>query len=139
MADARKRRKIFLLSALAAIVVVAVVGIAIWNKPHRSASNEEGIRMTAAQLQEAYAKSEATANATYLDKTVELSGTVAAVEKNQDGKQVLYLEDPMMGVGCTLRDSDATPVQVGQTIRVKGFCSGSAGIGVAVRECVIVK
>ena len=128
-----------ILSGLAlAAVAVALVVIFVWNKPHRDVSSETGMRITAAQLQQAYAADEAAANAKYLDKTLEVSGTVAGMEKNQDGKTVLYLDDPLSGVGCTLRDAEATAKE-GEAVVVKGFCSGSNGMGVAMRECVLVK
>ena len=130
------RKRIALGLALVAIAI-AVAVIFVWNKPHRDASSETGLLITAAELQQAYAANEATANAKYLDKTLEVSGTVAGMEKNQDGKTVIYLDDALSGVGCTLRDADAT-VKEGQTVVVKGFCSGSNGMGVAMRECVVV-
>ncbi len=120
------------------IIALSLAIIFVWNKPHRDAADEKGVRVTAATLQQAYATDEASANAKYLDKTLEVSGTVAGTEKNQDGKTVLYLDDALSGVGCTLREADAA-VKEGQAIVVKGFCSGSNGMGVTMRECVVVK
>jgi len=132
-----KPKKIFLI--LGALVAIgAGVAVVFLNRPHRNAAQESGIRVTAAALQQAYAADEAAANAQYLDKTLEVTGTVAGTEQNQDGRTVLYLDDAMTGVGCTLRDAGATAIE-GGAVTVKGFCSGSTGMGVALRECVLVK
>jgi hypothetical protein len=130
------RKRIMLGLALAAVAIALAV-IFVWNKPHRDAASEKGTPVTAAELQQAYGADEAAANAKYLDKTLEVSGTVAGMEKNQDGKTVLYLDDPMSGVGCTLIDAAASAKE-GEAVVVKGFCSGSNGMGVAMRECVLV-
>lgn len=130
-------RKRMALGLAIAVIAVALAVIFVWNKPHRDAASERGARITAAQLQQAYAADEAAANTKYLDKTLEVSGTVAGTEKNQDGKTVLYLDDPMSGVGCTLLDAAASAKE-GEAVVVKGFCSGSNGMGVAMRECVLV-
>lgn len=128
-----------MLGVVLAIIAVAVVaGYLVWNKPHRDAADEKGMRVTAAALQQAYASNEASANAQYLDKTLEVSGTVAATEKNQDGKTVLYLDDPLSGVGCTMREAGMTKRE-GEAVVVKGFCSGNSGMGVALRECIVVE
>jgi hypothetical protein len=127
-----------MLALALAAVAVALAVIFVWNKPHRDVASEKGTRVTAAELQQAYGANETAANAKYLDKTLEVSGTVAGMEKNQDGKTVLYLDDALSGVGCTLRDAGATAKE-GETVVVKGFCSGSNGMGVTMRECVLVK
>lgn len=131
-------RKRIALGLSLAVIAVAVAIIFVWNKPHRDAASEKGTRVTAAALQQAYTTNEAAANARYLDKTLEVSGTVAGTEKNQDGKTVVYLDDALSGVGCTLRDAGAV-VSEGQAIVVKGFCSGTNGMGVTMRECVVVE
>lgn len=131
-------RKRIVVGTSLAVIALALAIIFVWNKPHRDAADEKGVRVTAAALQQAYAADEAAANAKFLDKTLEVSGTVAGTEKNQDGKTVLYLDDALAGVGCTLREAGAG-AQEGQAIVVKGFCSGSNGMGVTMRECVVVE
>jgi hypothetical protein len=134
----KERKRVILGLVLGIVAIAAIAGYLVWNKPHRDAANEKGTRITAAALQQAYATDEAAANAKYLDKTLEVSGTVAATEKNQDGKTVLYLDDPLSGVGCTLREAGTTKKD-GDAVVVKGFCSGNSGMGVAMRECIIVE
>lgn len=131
-------KRVLLATVLAAFAIAAVAGWLVWNKPHRTAEGEKGLRIAAGALQQAYATNEAEANAKYLDKVLEVSGTVAAKEVNQDGKTVIYLDDALSGVGCTLREAGAG-AQEGRAVVVKGFCSGSNGMGVAMRECVIIK
>lgn len=124
--------------ALGVMLLAGIIAASLWYQPHPTAEGEKGTRISAAALQQAYSSNETAANARYLDKVLEVTGTVAATEKNQDGKTVIYLDDALTGVGCTLRDA-GVGVKDGQPVVVKGFCSGSNGMGVALRECVLVQ
>jgi hypothetical protein len=129
---------------LIAILVLGIIGAAVgyyeWNKPHQKVEDSVGIALTAAQLSKEYAADEKAANAKYLNKAIEVSGMVSEVDKNQDGGLMVILDtgDPMTGVQCTMRDKGVT-VNKGQTVTLKGFCSGSGITGVTLTDCVINK
>ncbi|HEX8334030.1 MAG TPA: hypothetical protein VF622_15530 [Segetibacter sp.] len=125
----------------AIILLLITVGIVGWfylNKPNRTVTNQTGIEVTAAQLVKDYQANEAEANAKYLDKVVQVTGTVSEVSNNQDGKVTVMLssEDPMSGVFCTLKDE--ANLTVGFSVTIKGFCSGLLS-DVRIREAVIVR
>ena len=121
------------------IVGSFTVGYIIWNKPQRKVENEKGIEVTAAQLVKDYQANEAEANKKYLDKAIQVSGTVSDIKNDQDGNSTIMLasDDVFAGVLCTLKEK---PVNVtsGATITIKGICSGMLS-DVRLREAVIVK
>ena len=89
-------------------------------------ANAESIQVTAVELVKAYQTDEASANAKYLDKIVEVSGTVNATGSTQAGETTLTLasEDPFSGVFATLDATKADSAAVNQNITVKGYCKG---------------
>ena len=109
----------------------------MWNKPHPEAKH--GIPVTAANLSKEYNADEKKADAAYLDKVLEVSGTISDVGKNQDGDVVVTLDtgDPMAGVLCSVKDKMANPVK-GQQLTIIGFCRGN-NLGVVLNDCVIKK
>lgn len=131
------KKGLLILVGLAIVGAVAVVFYL--NKPNRSVSGEKGIEVTATQLVKEYQENENTANTKYLDKAIQVTGSIAEVSKNQDGKTTVMLtsEDPMTGVFCTLRE-DAGNLSAGSNVTIKGFCSGMLS-DVRLREAVIVK
>jgi cell division protein YceG involved in septum cleavage len=88
--------------------------------------NAESIQVTAVELVKAYQTDEASANAKYLDKIVEVSGTVNATGSTQAGEFTLTLasEDPFAGVMATLDTASADNAVVNQNVTVKGYCKG---------------
>ena len=134
-----KRLRAFIIILIIFIVGSFTVGYIIWNKPQRKVENEKGIEVTAAQLVKDYQANEAEANKKYLDKAIQVSGTVSDIKNNQDGNSTIMLasDDVFAGVLCTLKEK---PVNVtsGATITIKGICSGMLS-DVRLREAVIVK
>lgn len=123
-----------------ALAVVVISGIVVWQYANKSAPKAEdakSIIATAKTLVTDYSTDENAANLKYLNNAIEVSGTVAEVTKNQDGKTVVLLQadDPMSGVQCTLREH--APIQVGKQITLKGFCTGYTLV-VLLSDCIIL-
>jgi uncharacterized protein YpmB len=133
----KNKARIFIIVLLLVIVGV-IIGWMYLYKPNRSVENERGIEITAAQLVKEFQANEAEANAKYLDKTLQVTGVVSTFDKNQEGQVTIMLssDDAMTGVFCTLKD-DAKSI-VGNTVTIKGFCSGMLS-DVRIREAVIIK
>jgi hypothetical protein len=108
-----------------------------YKKPE-TVDDKKGIVIDAAALSGAYTSNEKTADSLYLNKVIEVTGTVSETEQNQDGGLMVILktDDPVVGVQCALRDKGAT-VAVGQTVTVKGFCSGNGITGVSLTDCIL--
>jgi len=127
---------------LITLLILALIGggtaCYMWNKPHAKVEDAKGIAITAAALAKEYQTDEKAADAKYLNKVIEVSGTVNEIDKNQDGGAMLILDtgDPMAGIQCSMRDKGASAAK-GQNATIKGFCSGSGITGIALTDCVI--
>ena len=120
------------------IIAVALV-MYVFFKPHRSVDSENAITVNADSLLSAYTKDENLANTLYLDKALTVSGEIAEINQNQTGQTVIILKtgDPISGVVCTIKDKPAQPLETGQKVTVKGFCSGYM-TDVVIRDCQLI-
>jgi flagellar basal body-associated protein FliL len=114
---------------LISLLFVALLGSAyawffVWNKPQQNIKQAAAININATDLFNAYSLNEAEANKTYIDKVVAVTGEVSNVSTNSQGKTVVLLksDDLMFGVNCTLEEAAA--VKNGETITLKGLCTG---------------
>jgi len=129
---------------IAAIVFLALIGVGtgiyLFYKKPETVDDKKGIAITAAALSKEFAANEQSANTQYLNKVIEVTGAVSETEKNQDGGLMVVLDtgDPMAGVQCGMRDK-GVEVAKGQTVTIKGFCSGSGITGITLTDCIIKK
>ena len=114
-----------------------VMVIYLWNKPAVKVENIVGTSITAEALSKEYNADEKAADAKYLNKAIQVSGTVGEVNKNQDGGLMIVLQtgDPAAGIQCAMRDKGAA-IANGQKMVIKGFCSGNGITGVTLTDCV---
>ncbi len=78
---------------------------------------------------EEFTKSDSTANAKYLGKTLALNGNLKAIDKDENGFYTLVLGDTTSStaVRCSMdsaHNSEATTLKEGTKINVKGICTG---------------
>jgi uncharacterized protein YpmB len=130
--------RILIIILIVFIVSSFTVAYLMWNKPQREVENEKGIEVTAAQLVKDYQTNEAEADKKYLDKAIQVTGTVTGIKNNQEGNSTITLasDDAFTGVFCTLKEK-AGKVNTGSTVIIKGICSGMLS-DVRLREAVIV-
>ena len=133
------KKKGVILALLGGLVAVAVAIVLVWNKPHKTVDNKDGVSITAEALTKAFEENEQQANTTYLSSILEVEGIISEITRNQDGRTVLLLgvEDPLSGVQWTMKDDDAT-YEIGQKVTIKGFCNGYTTV-VLLNDCVNVK
>ena len=117
--------KIILIGILFFALVIGGATYYIYNKPHRDPSSEISIKISSEKLFKSYETNEAEANRLYLDKVVEISGKIVEITFNQDQIPIIILEteNTFFGVRCTMQSS-LINVSVGETITVKGICTG---------------
>ncbi|MBS1589477.1 MAG: hypothetical protein JST52_07685 [Bacteroidetes bacterium] len=134
-----KKGTIFLVAFGITIAIGAFVAVFLWNKPHETVDNQQAIQLSADSVVDAFQKNEASANALYLEKVINVHGKIAELDKNQDGNDVILLEtgDPMSGVQCTMRDRGGN-YKVGNEIAIKGFCHGYTTV-VLLSDCIVSK
>lgn len=132
------KRKTLLFSFLGAIVVLLAAVYFVWNKPHETVDDKKGIRITAEALAEKFEEDEQSANTTYLNQALEVSGIISEISQNQDGKDVILLEsaNPFSGVQCTLKEKISNHKE-GDSITIKGFCHGYT-LAVLLSDCIVM-
>jgi hypothetical protein len=126
------------------VLVLATIGVGtgiyLFYKKPETVDDKKGIVISAATLSEQYTTNEKTADSIYLNKVIEVTGTVSETEQNQDGGMMVILktDDPVAGIQCAMREK-GMQVTTGQSITIKGFCSGSGITGVSLTDCIISK
>lgn len=123
------------------LIVVSIAGISIYrimNAPPKTVEEMKSVSISAKELADQYASDEVKANQQYLDKAIEVTGTVSGTEENQDGGLMVLLDsgDPMSAVQCTMRDP-GIKVENGQQVTITGICSGNGLFGVSLTGCII--
>lgn len=126
---------IVLLTTVALIVTVSLFSL---NKSHTGFENRSTTPITAADLTSAYQSNEYKANAMFLNKALEVSGSVSSVDRNEDGGSMVLLDSgsPDAPVQCTMR-MGTIPLAAGAHIKLKGFCTGSNLSGVTLTDCIV--
>ena len=124
----KKNRKIALFIFITTIVIVAIVGYSIWNEPHRDIKSASAVKTTAVKLYSDLTKDSANMKSKFVNNVVIVSGEVKKVLKNQNGDQIILLKTniPDGSINCTMEEK-ANNVKPGNTISIKGLCSGYIG------------
>ena len=125
------RKMTKLIYAIAVVAITALGGyyyVFVYSKTHhRNVQSEKGIVIQADSLSAAYQANEKNANALYLNKAVEISGTIVSIDKNQEGKITLIIgrSDSFSNVSATLISTAPITQKIGETITIKGVCTGA--------------
>ena len=120
-----------LIYALAVVAVTALGGyyyVFVYSKTHhRNVQSEKGLSIQADSLSAAFQANEKTANALYLNKAVTVSGTIVSIDKNQEGKTTLVIgrSDSFSNVSVTMISTALITQKVGESITIKGLCTGA--------------
>lgn len=127
MMKRKTKRNIFSIF-IAMIVIAAVIGFMMWNEPHRDIKDATAVKTTAVFLYSNLTKDSASMKSKLVNQVVEVSGEVKNVLKNQKGDQVILLKTNTSGgsVNCTMEEKISN-VKPGDTISIKGLCSGYIG------------
>lgn len=129
------------------LVPVLLIGLTaaylMYNKPHQNMERTEAdLAISAMDLFSEFEADEAKANEKYLEKVVLVEGEVSDISTNEDGRVSLTLKSgsDLFGVICEmddLTDHKRTEFSVGETVALKGICTGMLMDVVLVR-CVEV-
>jgi len=105
---------------------------------HRDAQAETSIIISSDSLVAAYQANEQKANTTYLNKAVEVTGTILTIDKDQANHITILMgkADAFSNVSITLSSSQPIKQKVGDVITVKGVCTGNLS-DVILNEAVI--
>lgn len=133
--------KLVLIIGSICLVAGGIYVYVLFNKAHRDVTKEKAVQLSPQNLFDAFKTNEASANAKYLDKVIEMKGEVAEVITNQEGKLVVNFKtnDPFFVINCTFKTNPG-PLQPGMTITFKGICTGYIpDANVVINEGVLIK
>jgi len=120
-----------LIYVLAVVAVTALGGyyyVFVYSKTHhRNIQSEKSVTIQADSLSAQYQANEKNANALYLNKAVQVTGTIVSIDKNQEGKIMIILgrADAFSNVSVTLISTAPISQKIGETITIKGVCTGA--------------
>jgi hypothetical protein len=123
-----KNKIIIIIALIAAIAFSAYYYIFIYSSQnHRQVQSETGIVITADSLTAKYQADEKLANSLYLNKAVVVTGNLLSIDKNQEGKTTLVLgrADSFSNVSVTMISTAPITQKVGESITIKGLCTGA--------------
>ena len=133
------KKIIFILVIVFAIAASFYYYTFVYSKTHhRDAQAEASVVITADSLSAAYQVDEQKANVKFLNKAVEVTGTILSIDKDQANHTTLLIgkADAFSNVSITLSSTQPITQKVGETITVKGVCTGSLS-DVIINEGVI--
>ena len=123
-----KNKIIIIIAIIASIAFSAYYYIFIYSSNnHRQVQSEIGIVITSDSLVAKYQADENLANSLYLNKAVVVTGNLLSIDKNQEGKTTLVLgrADSFSNVSVTMISTAPITQKVGESITIKGLCTGA--------------
>lgn len=122
------RRKLIILAGALLCLIAAGTGYYMYNKPRTSASDSRTEKqITAQKLYEEFTNNEPKADSTYVNKVVEVKGTVVDIQKTGTSVSVLLEGQPAGtgGVNCSIvPGEEAALPKIGESVKIKGLCTG---------------
>jgi hypothetical protein len=123
-----KNKIIIAIALIAAIAFGIYYYVFVYSSQHRrQVQSEIGIAITSDSLVAKYQADENLANSLYLNKAVVVTGNLLSIDKNQEGKTTLVLgrSDSFSNVSVTMISTAAIIQKVGESITIKGLCTGA--------------
>lgn len=119
---------------ITAVGLIAAIAFSVYyyifiysSNNHRQVQSETGIVITADSLVAKYQADEKLANSLYLNKAVVVTGNLLSIDKNQEGKTTLVIgrSDSFSNVSITMSSNLPIAQKVGESITIKGLCTGA--------------
>ena len=129
------KKKILLIVCAIAICIIGY-GWYMYNKPVASIEHKSSdFTLTASQIIQEYEKDEAVANTKFLDKIIEVEGTVGKIQNNN-----IYLitDNPLSSIICEMSEEQLlSGIKEGDNIHLKGVCTGYL-LDVVLVRCTLI-
>ena len=122
------KKIIYILVAIILIAASAYYYTFVYSKSHhRNAQEETALVISSDSLVAAYQANETNANKAYLNKAVEVTGTIIAINKDQANHTNILIgkSDAFSNVSVTLLSTGPIQKKVGEIITIKGVCTGN--------------
>jgi hypothetical protein len=132
--------------SLSIIFVVAVAGVvtAVWlfnKKPADLRKTKPDLIVTAPMLQKEFEENEAEAVSKYVNKILEVTGTIVSIKKEREELPTITLktDSDFSSVICTLNSSEnIASMTPGNEVTIRGECSGFL-LDVLLNNCAVIE
>jgi hypothetical protein len=118
------------------------VGIYLFRMPHKDLGKAKpDFVITAVDLQKAFEENESAATAKYVNKIIEVSGTIESVKPGEGNSLNVTLKtgSDLSSVICTfVSSSNPTKLTAGNHVTIRGECSGFL-MDVLLNNCSLMK
>lgn len=133
------RKKLLFFTGIV-LLCLAGRGLFLYNKPHGGVGDTKAdVAVTSADLYHQYNADETTANAKFMDKIITVTGVVSEVSQADKTCTILLKnKEDGGGVSCNLFNHPNALVKEGETVTIKGRCTGFL-MDVALTGCEIEK
>jgi hypothetical protein len=119
-----------------------LLGLYMFNKQHKDLSKAKpDFTFTATDLQKAFEENETAATAKYVNKIIEVSGTIGSVKAGEGNVPNISLKtgSDLSAVICTFTvGTDPLGFTEGNQVTIRGECSGFL-MDVLLNDCVLIK
>lgn len=138
-----KKKLIKYLVIVSFVFLVAIIlGIYLYNKPHENISNKSpDYVINALELYNEFETNEEAANQKYLDRILQVSGTITDITNENDQTFTFVLSDPgkFGGVSFSINKEalNGNSYDKGDLLSVKGKCTGML-MEVVLTNCSII-
>jgi hypothetical protein len=126
------------------IVILCVAGWGIYKvfKPHTNVGGEEAVaKLTSVNFYNEFQKSEKLADAKWVGKVVEVTGTISSISESGNYVSINLEATADGGVNCSISKKDLSPddkFNKGDSLTIKGKCTGFL-MDVNLVDCVVKK
>lgn len=134
-------KRIVFLALIALAAIGAYFGYRMYQQPVATADDRAAEIVVAAEaIFNEFNTDEAAANARYIDRVVQVTGTVREIGTEGNGPVNVLLEtgDALGAVVCEFARDQAPEWEKGQQVTVKGFCAGF-NMDVLLQRCAAVE
>jgi hypothetical protein len=135
-----KTRQIILSVIIVCLLIAVAWGFYLYNKPHTSAEGKStDATLSADSLYNAFTKNEAAANKVFMNKILEINGTVQDITMSNRRPVVLLNTGQVGSINCEMAIDSAkvfSTLHKAAQVTIKGKCSGYL-MDVNLVDCVI--
>jgi hypothetical protein len=125
----KKLWKYILIVGIIGIITAVIVSLYVFRKTDDSVAKQTpDFKLSCSQIVSEFEKDEPQANTKYLDKIIEVEGTIAELSSDTSGVNIILRdENETSGICCSFGKSqkiDITELKLGSKIVIKGICTG---------------
>jgi hypothetical protein len=118
-------KKTIVFTAIVSLLLLAGFIYYYYQLGPRNVENAKGEKIAAADLYQRFSKDILSSKIAYLEKILEVGGTVSQVLQNQQNEAVVLLKtnQSTAAINCTL-EGPVKNIKEGDQVTIKGICSG---------------